>query len=546
MRPFTFLLMAVLLSFGAAAQESSIVRCTNNPARAWWKAGHYQISLKVDTATGYLEGTVVIRARVTGAPIDSLQIDLQQPLKITLVQYSGPLQEHQDFHPVNQIERYGDAYYVHDAFSRLKPGDVFELMITYEGHPVKAERAPWDGGLVMEKDGNGKPWIGMACQGQGASIWLPCKDFQGEEPDSMTLGLIVPRGLQAIGNGRLVQTTKQNGGLEEAWVWKVRNPINLYDITFYIGDYAHWSDTLQGAKGPLSLDYYVLRANLARAKKHFKVVKPMLHCFEDKLGPYPFYEDGYKLVDAPYLGMEHQSAVAYGNEYKMGYRGKDRSRTGVGLDFDFIIIHESGHEWFGNNITAYDKADTWIHEGFTTYTETLFEECLKGRDRAFLYQQGKRDLVRNDRPVQGHYDACDEGSGDHYDKAALMIHTIRLIMDDDKRFFDMLKAMNTRFYHQTVSGHEVETFMSSYSGKNLSRIFNQYLRQTNPPVLSLKWKEGQLTYRWKDCAPGFDMPVRINLDGRLQWLHPTEAPQQLPLAGGKIVPDPNFLVNYSR
>ncbi|WP_118974896.1 M1 family metallopeptidase [Taibaiella koreensis] len=537
------LLLTVLLCCRVPAQTSDDRRCSNNPARAWWKAGYYYISLGIDTSTGYLHGEVLIRGSVTGIPVDSLQIDLQEPLKITSVQYRGALQQSNGYRAVSRMERYGDAYYIFDRdFQALKTGDSFTLVIGYEGYPVKATRAPWDGGLVMEKDNKGKAWIGMACQGQGASIWLPCKDFQGEEPDSIALKLIVPAGMQAIGNGRLTDIQKSEAA--DSWLWKVRNPINLYDISFYLGDYVHWSDTLQGAKGPLSLDYYVLRPNLARAKAQFKVVKPMLRCFEEKLGPYPFYEDGYKLVESPYLGMEHQSAVAYGNGYQMGYKGKDRSRTGAGLDFDYIIVHESGHEWFGNNITAYDKADTWIQEGFTTYTETIFEECQKGRDRAFLYQRGKKYIVRNDRPVQGQYGACDEGSGDHYEKAALMIHMIRQIVADDARFFGMLKAMNQRFYHQTVNGSEVESFMSSYAGKDLSRIFNQYLRQTEPPVLALKWRKGVLQYQWKDCVPGFDMPIRIQLDGQLVWLYPTETMMEMPLKKGKIVPDPDFLVNY--
>jgi len=530
-----YLLLAVWLPFCVAAQSSNSAHCTNTPARAWWKANSYDILLQVDSVTGYLDGRVLIRAQVTDQPQDSLQIDLVQPLRIKGLTYGEK--------PAAKLRQQENVWYIYDDFRKLKKGDIFELAISYGGDPIKAKQAPWDGGLVLSKDRQGRPWIGMACQGQGASLWLPCKDFQGEEPDSVSLSLIAPGDLQAIGNGRLMQK-QDEGKLGTVWTWQVRNPINLYDISFYIGHYAHWSDTLHGAKGPLSLDYYVLRANLDKAKKHFEVVKPMLRCFEDKLGPYPFYEDGYKLVEAPYLGMEHQSAVAYGNEYKMGYRGKDRSRTGAGLDFDFIIVHESGHEWFGNSITAYDKADTWIHEGFTTYTETIFEECLKGKERAFLYQRGKKDIVRNDAPPQGQFGLCDEGSDDHYDKAALMIHMIRMIMNDDSRFFGMLQEMNRKYYHQIVEGKTIEQFMIGYSGKDLAGVFDQYLRRAMLPVLAFKLEKGVLYYQWKNCVPGFNMPVSFTFDGKVQWLYPTEQQQQMPVTAKDIVAGEDFLVDY--
>lgn len=533
----TVLLPLLLLAVNAFAQNP---HCDNNPARAWWDTRSYRISLEIDTATGYLEGNVTITAVVTGAPLDSLQIDLMEPLEM------GAVTRVRDGQTVRcRVQKTGALYYLHDDFSGLKPGQTFEFTISYKGLPLMARHAPWDGGLVLSRDGKGKRWIGLACQGQGASIWMPCKDFQGDEPDSVTLALKVPEGLSAIGNGKLVTTERQGNSVW--WSWKVHNPINLYDITFYIGDYAHWTDTLQGAQGVLSLDYYVLRGNEAKAKKQFAVVKPMLHCFEAKLGPYPFYSDGYKLVESPYLGMEHQSAIAYGNRYKKGYLGKDRSRTGAGLDFDYIIVHESGHEWFGNNITSFDKADTWLHEGFTTYTETIFEECLKDRSRAFRYQQGKRYLVRNDRPVQGGFNACDEGSGDHYEKGAFLVHMMRMIMDNDAQFFAMLRAMNLQFYHSIVSGKEVETFMSRYSGINLSKIFDQYLRERALPELQIMKEDSGIAFRWTACVPGFDMPVLVEVDGKAIWLRATETWQELPVSGKKkkIKADPNFLVNLS-
>lgn len=515
--------------------------CTNNPARSWWDVRHYDLNLNVDTATGRLKGSVLIDAKVVGVIGDSLQIDLKEPLHLNTVK--GELKDYTwvDF----KIEKHGDHYIVKGDFKKIvAENGLFTLAIEYEGIPQIAARPPWDGGLVMDRDANGNRWMGVACQGIGASVWFPCKDFQGDEADKgMRLSMVVPGNLQMIGNGRLQPNNERRSDGNLRWTWVVTNPINNYDITFYIGDYVHWSDTLQGIKGALSLDYFVLRNNEAKAKEHFKVVKPMLECFENKIGAYPFYEDGYKLVDAPYLGMEHQSAVAYGNEYKMGYKGADRSKSGVGLLFDFIIVHESGHEWFGNSITSYDKADTWIHEGFTTYTETIFAECLLGKDSAFIYQQGKTNVIRNDKPVQGKYNECDEGSSDHYDKAAFMIHMIRMVMEDDTAFFGMLKAMNQTYYHKIVSGKEIESFINRYSGKDFSKVFDQYLRNAAIPNLEIKYKKNTLLYRWSNCVAGFNMPVLVHQKDKAIWLKPTTVWQKRSLHPANICVDKNFLVN---
>jgi aminopeptidase N len=539
MRFLIILYVSLLAGISAPAQQNNF--CDNNTARSWWDVQYYEINLQVDTANGFLSGYVNITANVTGPVGDSLQIDLQEPLKITSVSTFGSDHE---MKPLQWIKS-SNTYYVMGDLKSISKNDTLKLQIQYEGIPQVAARPPWDGGIVMDRDKKGTRWMGVACQGTGASVWFPCKDFQGDEADKgMQLTMAVPEGLAMIGNGKcLIENKKSNAG-KTTWAWHVINPINNYDISFYIGDYVHWSDTLNGVKGKLTLDYWVLRENLSKAKKQFEVVKPMLHCFEEKMGSYPFYEDGYKLVESPYLGMEHQSAVAYGNEYKMGYLGRDRSNTGAGLKFDFIIIHESGHEWFGNNITSYDKADTWIHEGFTTYTETIFAECLLGKEKAFKYQRGKRSIIHNDRPVQGNYNECDEGSGDHYDKAAFMIHMIRLIMDDDTKFFGMLKAMNNQFYHKIITGKEMEGLINEYSGKNFAKVFDQYLRTKQVPELEIKKNKGALSYRWTNCVPGFDMPVLILADGKKIWLYPTtEWRSNKEKKYRKIVLSEDFLVN---
>jgi aminopeptidase N len=515
MRFFIILYLSLLVGVSAQGQQNS--HCSNNAARSWWDVQHYDINLQVDTANGFLSGYVNITANVTSTIGDSLQIDLQEPLKVITISTFGLDGDKKQL----QWVKNGNAYYVIGDLKSIIHNNTINLNIQYEGIPQIATRPPWDGGIVLDRDTNGTRWMAVACQGIGASVWFPCKDYQGDEADKgMQLTMTVPAGLTMVGNGKCTIENKNSTPGKAYWTWAVSNPINNYDISFYIGDYVHWSDTLNGVKGKLSLDYWVLRQNLSLAKKQFEVVKPMLHCFEDKMGPYPFYEDGYKLVDAPYLGMEHQSAVAYGNKYKMGYLGRDRSNTGVGLKFDFIIIHESGHEWFGNSITTYDKADTWIHEGFTTYTETIFAECLLGKEQAFKYQQGKRPIIHNDRPVQGKYNECDGGSGDHYDKAAFMIHTIRLIMNDDAKFFGMLKEMNKKFYHKIIAGKEMEQFINEYSGKDFNKVFDQYLRTKDLPVLEMVQKKGELSYRWVNCVPEFDMSVIVLADGKKVWLHP--------------------------
>jgi len=551
MKALLCFLLCMVAAAGHIAAQDAAARCTDNPARSWWHAERYDIDISVDTATGYIRGEVRIGVSVTGIPADSLQIDLAAPLQIKEAMYRQRLPDSPGYAKGRaseeqcRIQKQGAAHYISGGFSRNKAGDTFELVIVYEGQPTLAKHAPWDGGMVLDRDPGGKRWIGMACQGTGASVWFPCKDFQGAEPDQVRLTIRdVPQGWAAIGNGKpAAGNGSRPGGI---WSWQVRNPINLYDISFYIGDYVHWSDTLHGEKGKLDLDYYVLRGNLAKAKRHFKVVKPMLRCFEEKLGPYPFYEDGYKLVEAPYLGMEHQSAVAYGNHYRMGYDGTDRSGTGVGMAFDFIIVHESGHEWFGNSITAYDKADTWVHEGLTTYAETIFAECLLGRYKAFAYQQGKKQKILNDRPVQGVYGQCDEGSGDHYDKAGFLIHMIRLLMDDDGRFYAMLREMNREFYHRIVTGKEIEQFISRYSGTDFTKVFDQYLRSTAIPQLEWRLQHGELAYRWTNCVPGFDMPVQVRAGKKKVWLKPATEWKTEKWTGKSIQPEAGFLVSGKR
>src|SRR5690606_24397353 len=418
----------------------------------------------------------------------------------------------------------------------------------FSGTPVAAKNPPWDGGWIWSKDSLGRPWMSVACQGRGASVWYPCKDHQSDEPDNgANLTIIVPDTLVAVGNGRNTETRKFDGN-RQAWTWTVKNPINNYNIIPSIGKYMTWKEDFKGEKGDLSINYWVLDYNLARAKQQFaRDVPRMLKCFEYWFGPYPFYEDGYKLVESPHLGMEHQSAVAYGNRYKNGYLGMDLSGTGWGQKFDFIIVHESGHEWFGNNITTADIADMWVHEGFTNYSEALFVECEYGKEAGNEYCQGVRRGIRNDIPIIGSYGVNSEGSGDMYPKGANLIHTIRQLIDDDEKFRQILRGLNKDFWHSTTTSKEVEGYISRKSGIDLHKVFDQYLRNTSIPELQYRVSGNKVSCRWAKCIDGFDMPVRLANGG--QWIQPTTDWKTFTISNpesGEFKIDKNFYIRVKQ
>jgi aminopeptidase N len=448
-----------------------------------------------------------------------MQIDLQQPLVIDSILL--------DWKKL-KTTREGNVFWVdlsNTKFNISTNGgmdQIYKLLVYYHGNPVVAKRPPWDGGWIFTKDAKARPWMSVACQGLGASVWYPCKDYQGDEPNyGATITMKVPDTLVAVSNGKLFTNGTSNGIRQE--VWAVTNPINNYNIIPYIGKYVNWKEAYEGEKGKLECDYWVLDYNLEKAKEQFKQVPMMLKAFEHWFGPYPFYEDGYKLIEAPHLGMEHQSAVAYGNGFQNGYRGRDLSASaaGWGLKWDFIIVHESGHEWFANNITTIDIADMWVHEGFTNYSETLFTEYYYGKEAGSDYCIGTRRLIRNDEPIIGPYGVNKEGSGDMYYKGGNMLHTIRHVINDDEKFRAILRGLNSTFYHKTVTSKDVEDYMSRQSGKDLSKIFDQYLRTTKIPVLEYKFTGENLYYRWSNCVKGFNMPVK--LDGAKEdWLKATE------------------------
>ena len=491
--------MALILLLFSSKTYSQENLCENNPARAWWDVIRYDLEIDFGNLDGYIQGKCLMQAVVISKAIDSMQIDLNMPMEITQVMLQN---EKLDY------ARNGNYYMVYGNFpGKLGLNDTLRLDISFKGKPVIAKNPPWNGGFVLSKSTHQK-WLGVTCQSEGGSLWFPCKNIQSDEAEFVSETYKVPASVKAIGNGRLEKETKEKGAKTFKWVTK--NPINTYNITFYIGDYRHFSDTVQGLQGRLTMDFYILRENLQKAIRHFGAVRQMIACFEEKLGPYPFYEDGYKIVEAPYFGMEHQSAIAYGNKYKKGYEGEDISGTGVGLLFDYIIVHESGHEWFGNSITAADKADNWIHEGFTSYTETIFAECLFGKDKAFQYQTGKRKLIRNTNPVQGKYLTCGDENTDIYNKGAQIVHMIRMLIKNDSSFWNLMRVLNRDFYHKIVYSADIENSISKQTGIDLSKFFDQYLRHTEIPVLEVRNdEEGMLECRYSHCIEGFDMPLDI-------------------------------------
>jgi aminopeptidase N len=544
---------AQLLENETTFTKQDTLRGSITPGRVWWDVLKYDLAVTPNFDKFTISGTTVISFRLVKKPGKQMQIDLQNPLIIDSVILNGTSMT---------FRRDGNAWFIDIPKGRLpksaaSAGGTHELRIVYHGVPKPALRAPWDGGIVWKKDKNGNPWINVACQGLGASAWWPCKDHQSDEPDNgVTISVTTPDTLMNVSNGRFQNVTNDGNG-HKTWTWAVTQPINLYNVTMNVGKYVHFSDTLQGEKGKLDLDYYVLDYNLEKAKKQFEQVKPMLRAFEYWFGPYPFYEDGYKLVESHHLGMEHQSAVAYGNEYMNGYRGNDLSGTGWGKKFDFIIIHESGHEWYGNNISSKDIADMWVHEGFTNYSETLYTDYLYGEEAGNAYLQGIRRNIRNDRPIIGKYNLNNEGSGDMYPKAANMIHMVRQIIGDKSTFRLLLRDMNEKYYHKTVTSAQIEDFISKRTGYNLSKMFDQYLRTTQVPTLeyylSTENNSQILYYRWSNCVKGFNMPIRLpgNSNGKYGLMLATENWQQMRTnfnAGEDLskLMDKNFYVNYKK
>ena len=513
-KPICFFLFISYSLLGFSQQKEfthqDTLRGTITPERAWWDLTYYHLSIKVNINKKSIAGSNVVQYKVLSEN-KIMQIELQEPLKIIKV-----IQNEMEL----KVKKDGYTYFI-ELQEKQSIGAVNELTIYYEGIPQESKNPPWSGGLTWKKDNNGKDWIVTTCQGDGASLWWPNKDHAYDEPDSMLISITVPNLLMDVSNGRL-RSIQENKDSTKTYNWFVSNPINNYGVNMNIGDYVYFNEIYKGLNGNLDCDYYVLRDNLKEAQEQFKEVPRMLEAFEHWFGPYPFYEDGYKLVEVPYAGMEHQSSVTYGNGFNNGYKGRDVSGTGWGMKFDFIIIHESGHEWFANNITHVDVADMWIHEGFTSYSENLFVDYHFGNDACNQYVQGIRKNIINDKPIIGIYNVHHEGSGDMYYKGSNILHTLRQLIEDDELWRSILTGLNKQFYHQAVTSKQVEEYISQKSKKDLSAFFNQYLRSVKIPTLEYTINDEGLQFRYINIVDGFDMPIQIFINEEKNWIFPSK------------------------
>lgn len=509
------------------------LRGSITPERAWWDVQHYELDVSVNPENKFISGSTTMTYLVI-SDSRKMQIDLQPPMKLTKV-----VQNNKELN----IEHNGNAHFI-QLHNKQELQQEYTITFYFEGHPKEAVRAPWDGGFSWKKDSDGIDFIATSCQGLGASVWWPNKDHSYDEPNNgIDISVTVPKKLTAVANGRLLGTTENN--TTTTFHWQVVNPINNYGVNINIGNYMHFGETYNGLKGVLDMDYWVLKQNETKARAQFKDATRMMEAFEYWFGPYPFYEDSFKLVEVPYLGMEHQSSVTYGNQFKNGYLGTDLSDSGWGLKFDFIIIHESGHEWFANNITFIDAADMWVHEGFTAYSESLFVDYFYGTAAANAYVQGVRKRILNDSPIIGTYGVNAPGSGDMYYKGSNMLHTLRQLVDDDTLWRNILNGLNKEFYHQTVSSAQVEAYISKKTNKNLTAFFNQYLRTTNIPTLEYTVQNNEVWVKYSDTVPNFDMPLKILLGDESKWVYPTQTWKNsgISTTQNSIAIDPNFYVN---
>ena len=527
LRKLPLLAIAIFLTFELSgtslrAQTEPVsrqetLRGSITPERDWWDVLHYHLQVEFLVQTRRLKGSNTITFK-TVKPGSRMQIDLQPPLALTKVTH-GDAQL--------KFEREGNVYWI--MFEKELPADVEDKVeVFYEGVPVVSKNPPWVGGITWGRDDLGNHFIVTTAQGIGASIWWPNKDHGADEPDrGMQISVTVPENLVAVSNGRLKKTDHDVANKKKTYHWEVTNPINNYGVNVNIGNYVNFNEKYQGEGGVLDLQYWVLAHQKEAAMKWFKEVPRTLAAFEHWFGKYPFYEDSYKLVSVSYPGMEHQSSVTYGNWFQNGYLARDPCACGVGFKFDFIIVHESAHEWFGNNISMKDAADMWIHEGFANYSENLFVEYHFGKKDAEDYVVGTRRGIRNDRSIIGTYNSNREGSGDMYPKGGNMLHTIRQVVNDDAKWLSILRGLNADFWHQTVTTQQIESYITNKAGIDLSKVFDQYLRTTKIPLLKYKINGKTVTFNYDRVVQGFAMPLRVNINGKEMKITPTEAPQTL-------------------
>jgi aminopeptidase N len=497
-----------------------MLRGAYGPFRANNDLLYYHLNIRVDPEKQWISGKNTIRFRMLKDG-KRIQIDLRDALTIDKILLGAE---------VLKYERDNGAVFI-DFPETLHAGRVYSIDFYYSGHPEETGRF---GGMTFKKDPAGRVWINTACEGTGASMWWPDKDQWKDEGQSMDISVAVPNGLMDVSNGKFVGKTDLGDGYTR-WDWHVSYGINNYDVSLNIGDYVHFGEEMDEPSGAkLAMDYYVLPEDLEKARAQFAQARGMIEAYQHYFGEYPFIKDGYKLVQAPYSGMEHQSAVTYGNLFKNGYLGRDWTGVGINSRFDFIIIHESGHEWFGNSITAQDPADMWIHEGWTTYLETLYVEHRWGHADALKYMSGLKPKIVNMRPIVAERGVNAEPTEDQYFKGALMINTLRSIVNDDARWWALLHAFYQHFKFQSTMTEDVVAWFNLHTGMNLTPVFNQYLRHAHIPRLELLFGEapGMVMYKWDADEDNFAMPIKVGTPDHWQVIHPTTAWQwmQTPLS----------------
>jgi len=484
--------------------KSDSLRGALNENRSCYDVLHYDLAVTVHPESQSITGVNTMRIKAI-RDFSQIQVDLFANMELEKV-----------MHGTINLSFVRDSNIVLIETGAIEQKEQLELKMHFSGSPAAAKNAPWDGGFVWRTDNNDNPWIGVACEGAGASLWWPNKDHLSDEPDSMNIALTVPKDLYGKANGKLVGIDR--GDKMNTFHWSVSYSINNYNVSLNIGDYIHWQDHYISADGDsLALNYFVLRDQLETSKQHFEQVKPMLACFEEKLGKYPFWNDGYSLVETSYLGMEHQSNIAYGNQYTRGYLGGMIPRD---MDWDYIIVHESGHEYFGNSISAGDHAEMWIHESFTTYLETVYVECVLGKAAGLRYINHfrNRNYIRNSQPIIGPMNVnwTEWNSSDHYFKGAWVLHTLRSSLANDEVWFNLLKSLYTTFQHKIVTSDELFNFISAHLEKDYSAFFTQYFRYETIPVLEYEVmeKKGKVRLRYNCDVQEFAMDIVLRLEGK--------------------------------
>jgi aminopeptidase N len=520
---YTVSLLLMLIASNCKAQSftsADTLRGSIGEHRAWWNVIHYDIAIDVNSKSQNLRGTTKIKFVTTQAITDAnklkMQIDLDSRLEMSKIYL-----EHDASNLLNSKMISDRANFV-SGFRKLLDTNI--LVIEYSGKPLVAKNAPWDGGLTWDTDKEGRPWISVSCQGLGASVWYPCKDHQSDEPElGATMRITCPKEVMAVSNGRLLDNTTEDS--TRTCVWQVVNPINNYNISFYIGAYKSISAKYKGVKGELDYTFWYLDYNEKKAKKLHSEIPAVLQSFEYWFGAFPWYADGYQLVEAPYLGMEHQSAIAYGNKYKRGYSGMDMTFTGIGLKFDYILVHESGHEWFGNNITAADIADMWLQEGFTTHSEALYVESTQGKEKGEKYIRAQRKLIQNEAPIIGIHGVNSQPSEDQYYKGSQVLLMIRTAINNDTVYRDLLHHIQKTFALKPCTSAQVEKEISKFTGINFQPMFDQFLYTNEIPKLDIKREGKDLVFTLSDCNDGFEILYNIN-DGKQAHCITLKAGQQ--------------------